>query len=328
MHDITTIKVSVVMITYKHAAFIKQAVESILNQETSFDIELIIAEDNSPDNTFDIVSSIIESHPRGKAINYVRNEQNLGIMPNSKKALDMVKGQYIATCEGDDYWIDPHKLQKQVDFMDKNPSFAICFHNTRIEYFEGNLSPYLLNENIEKDVFTINDMIGEDEIWFMGTASLLIRSSAFGKFPDWLTKSKSGDIPIIILAARNGDIKYLPDVMAVYRKHEGGVSLTDYKDDETFLNNRIFMYSRLNESTEFKYQHLFKRNIARYFFMRIYAKQNKDNYLKRLCLSLTYLGMTFPNIDSFKQVVRDGMLPPVLLNSTRRLKKWMGFIPD
>ena len=323
-----TIKVSVVMITYKHAAFIQQAVESILNQETDFEVELIIAEDKSPDNTKEIVSSIIGSHPKGHTIRYFRNEQNLGIMPNSKKALDMVRGEYIATCEGDDYWTDPLKLKKQVEFLDHNPSFAICFHNTRIEYFEGNLLPYLLNENIEKDVFTINDMIGEDEIWFMGTASLMIRSVAFGKTPDWLTKSKSGDIPIIILAARNGDIKYLPDVMAVYRKHEGGSSNTDFKDDETFLNNRIYMYSMLNEATDFKYDTLFKRNIARYVRMLIYAKQYVNNYPKRLWFSIKYIGMTFPKVIHLKEVIRDGVMPPFFINLSRKVKKTMGLIPD
>src|SRR5690606_3501340 len=135
--------------TYKHEPFIEEAVLSILNQKTSFDYELIIGDDKSPDNTEEIVRKIINDHPEGKRIKYFRNEKNIGITPNSKKALDKVKGEYFATCEGDDFWIDENKLQRQVDFMDNNPDFAICFHDTRIDFFDQKAPSYLLNESLE-----------------------------------------------------------------------------------------------------------------------------------------------------------------------------------
>lgn len=312
------------MLTFKHETFIRQAIEGVLNQETDFEYELIIANDNSPDSTDDLVNEIIATHPKAYRINYYRNTENMGVMPNSNKALEMMQGQYFAACEGDDYWIDRQKLQKQVDFLDNNPECSICFHNTRIEYFEEGNSPYLLNEEIEKDVFTLDDLIGEDEIWFMATASLMIRTSAMLPLPNWLSQSKSGDIPLIILAARQGNIKYLPDVMAVYRKHAGGVSLTDHKDDEVFLRNRIFMYSKLNAETGKKYNRLFRRNIARYYFMLLKSRQFEGHYFKKLPVAFKYLELTFPDVPHGRELLRDHIFPPFIKLAYASLKKALG----
>lgn len=319
--------VSVVVITYRHELFIEKTLVSILNQETDFEYELILANDDSPDNSDKLIKEILNSHPKSYRVRYFVNKPNMGVTPNSKKALDMVKGKYIALCEGDDYWIDDKKLQKQVDFLERNVDFAICFHNTRIDYFDKNLESYYLNENIHKDVFTLDDMIGEEEIWFMATASLMLRASAYGRTPDWFVKSKSGDIPIIILAARNGKIKYLSDVMAVYRKNMASFSHTDSHEDENFLRNRIFMYNKLNEETGFKYDRLLKRNVARYYYMILNSYQFEDVYLKKIPIIAKYLSLTFPKIPHLKEVVRDHLIPPMIMEMVRRIKRWIGIIP-
>ncbi len=320
------------MLTYRHEKFLKQSVQAVLNQETDFEFELILANDNSPDNTDAVVEEIKQSHPKAYRLNYYRNTTNLGVMKNSRKALEMVKGDYFATCESDDYWCDSQKLQKQVDFLESHSDYAICFHNARIEYFEdfGNKeSDYLRNSLQENDVlnpwdtfktFTLADLIGEDEIWFMATASLMFRSKAFFPFPDWLEHSRSGDIPMLILAARKGKIGYLPDVMAVYRKHAGGVSLTDHKDDEVVLRNRIFMYNELNRETGYRYRQIFNRNIARYYFMLLHAKQYKDTYFKKWPIILKYIQLTFPSVPRLKELVRDAVLPAGWLKMYRKAK--------
>ncbi len=321
------IMVSIIMLTYRHENFLKQAVEAVLNQKTNFDFELIVANDNSPDNTNTIMLEIIEQYPEANIV-YFKNDTNIGIMPNSKKALDLAKGKYLALCEGDDYWTTEHKLQRQVEFLEQNPDFAICFHNTRIEFFERDDTPYLLNENLERDVFTLDDLIGEDEIWFMATASVMIRHAAYGKTPDWLVKSKSGDIPMLILAARYGKIKYLPDVMAVYRKHSLGTSLTDHKDDEAFLRNRIYMYDKLKNATDKKYNTLFERNIARYYFMLLSAKQFRGKYLKGLPVVLKYVKLTYPRVPKLKELIRDHIIPPFFLLIFRSIKGLLGVLPE
>lgn len=320
------------MLTYRHEKFLKQSVEAVLDQQTYFEFELILANDNSPDNTDQVVEEIKENHPKAYRLKYYRNPQNLGVMKNSRKALEMVQGQYFATCESDDYWCDQLKLQRQVDFLDSHPDYSICFHNARIEYFEdfGNKEADYLRDNLHEDdllnawkeerTFGIEDLIGEDEIWFMATASLMIRSSAFFPFPDWLEHSKSGDIPILILSARNGKIGYLPDVMAVYRKHAGGASLTDHKDDEVFLRNRIFMYRELNKATDFRFNQLFKRNIARYYFMLLSSRQYQGHFFRKWKVIFSYINLTFPEIPHKKEIVRDHMLPFSVLQLFRKLK--------
>ena len=320
------------MLTYRHEKFLKQSVEAVLDQQTNFEFELILANDNSPDNTDQVVEEIKENHPKAYRLKYYKNPQNLGVMKNSRKALEMVQGQYFATCESDDYWCDPQKLQRQVDFLESHPDYSICFHNARIEYFEDfgikeadylrdNLhADDLLNAWKEERTFGIEDLIGEDEIWFMATASLMIRSSAFFPFPDWLEHSKSGDIPILILSARKGKIGYLPDVMAVYRKHAGGASLTDHKDDEVFLRNRIFMYRQLNKATEFRFNRLFKRNIARYYFMLLSSRQYQGHFFRKWKVIFSYICLTFPFIPHKRELIRDHLLPSSVLQLFRKLK--------
>ena len=121
--------VSVDMITYKHEAYIAQAIEGVLMQETNFEYDLIIADDCSPDKTEEIVKNIIATHPKGHIIKYFRHEKNIGMQANGLFAVQECKGKYIALCEGDDYWTDPLKLQKQVDFLEENPSYVMSFHN-------------------------------------------------------------------------------------------------------------------------------------------------------------------------------------------------------
>lgn len=324
------------MLTYRHAKFLKQSVEAVLNQQTNFEFELILANDNSPDNTDEVVEEIRQSHAQAHRLRYYRNPENMGVMRNSRKALEMVRGEYFATCESDDYWNDPLKLQKQVDFLDSHIDHSICFHNARIEYFEdfGDKESDFLRSELQEDdllnpwkeqkTFTIHDLIGEDEIWFMATASLMIRSKAFFPFPDWLEKSKSGDIPILILSAQNGKIGYLPEVMAVYRKHAGGASLTDNKKDVGFLRNRIFMYQELNKATGYRFKKSFQRNIARYYFMLLSATQYENHYFKKLGATIRYVLLTFPKVPRKKELIRDYLFPTSFLRVYAGFKKALG----
>jgi glycosyltransferase involved in cell wall biosynthesis len=142
--------VSVHLLTYNHAQFIRQSIESVVAQETTFPFEIIIGDDHSTDGTSAIVDEYAVKYP--DLIKVVRGKKNGGPQPNSIRILENCSGKYMAALEGDDYWIDPYKLQKQADFMEANPEFAICFTNTRVEFFGDNGDPYLLNQDIEKDV--------------------------------------------------------------------------------------------------------------------------------------------------------------------------------
>ncbi|MDO9260985.1 MAG: glycosyltransferase, partial [Flavobacteriaceae bacterium] len=108
--------VSVCMITYNHENYIQQAIEGVLMQTCNFEVELIIANDCATDKTDEVIQEIIKNHPNSSWIKYTNHSQNKGMMPNFIWAMQQCKGKYIALCEGDDYWTDPLKLQKQVEF--------------------------------------------------------------------------------------------------------------------------------------------------------------------------------------------------------------------
>ena len=109
--------VSVAMPNYGQDQFISQAILGVLSQKAEFEIELIVANDCSPDNTEAIVQEIIQNHPNGSWIKYTRHAENKGAIPNFAWSISQAKGKYIAICEGDDYWTDPFKIQKQIDFF-------------------------------------------------------------------------------------------------------------------------------------------------------------------------------------------------------------------
>lgn len=117
--------VSVVMITYNHEKYIEEAIEGVLMQTITFPIELIIANDNSPDNTDDIVKNILKNHSKSFIIRYINQKENKGMIANFIDALSQCSGKYIAFCEGDDYWVDHLKLQRQVNFLEENLEYGL-----------------------------------------------------------------------------------------------------------------------------------------------------------------------------------------------------------
>jgi glycosyltransferase involved in cell wall biosynthesis len=225
--------VSIVMITYNHKEYIRQAVESILMQNTTFDFELIISNDCSPDNTDNIIENIIENHPNGSKIKYFSHPKNLGMMPNFIFALEQCKGKYIALCEGDDYWINPLKLQKQVDFLEKETDFSICFHNVNILKNDS-----LKEDNIKKripDITTIENLAKGN---YINTPSVVFRNGLIPKFPEYFAKAPIGDYLLHLLNAKYGKIKYVDEVMAVYRIHETSYwsSKKELEQDKIVIN--------------------------------------------------------------------------------------------
>jgi len=212
--------VSVVMITYGHEKFIEEAINGVLMQNCNFSVEIIVANDCSPDNTDQIIRNIIKNHADGHRINYVKHENNIGMMPNFIFALNKAKGKYIALCEGDDYWTNSLKLQKQVDFMEANLDFSMCFHKVDITFAsEADFYDYDIPS---KSVLLLKDIIRKH---YIPTCTLLFRNGYFDKgLPNWLSESISGDLPLEILLASKGRAKYFDEIMACYRRNPGSIT--------------------------------------------------------------------------------------------------------
>lgn len=208
--------VSVDMITYKHEKFIAQAIEGVLMQQTDFDFELVICDDCSPDGTEQIVKDLISSHPKGHIIKYFRHSENRGMQANGDFAIKQCHGKYIALCEGDDYWTDPLKLQKQVDFLDANPAFSICFHAV-VEVSENSSHHQIVKTLPAETEFTIEDLAKGN---FIHTPSVIFKNN-MKELPAWFNCSPIGDYPLHLLNAQFGKIKYFPQKMAAYRVGSG-----------------------------------------------------------------------------------------------------------
>jgi glycosyltransferase involved in cell wall biosynthesis len=211
-------RVSVSITTYNQEKYIAQAVESALNQRVNFDYEIVIGEDCSTDRTRQIVVALKDAHP--EKIRLLLHDKNLGRWGkfNFVETLKACRGEYIALLDGDDYWTDPNKLQRQVDFLESHPECSICFHDVTLLYEDGTPAGRS-GVTSKKDIFTIEDLLTGN---FMFACSVMFCRGLFGDFPDWFYNSKMGDWSLHLINAQYGKIGYLKEVMAVYRVHPGG----------------------------------------------------------------------------------------------------------
>ena len=209
--------VSVCLITYNHEKFIEQALNGILIQETTFPFEVVISDDLSKDNSRTIINEFIQKKSCGWSL--VNHTENVGMHKNWERAMRACKGKYIALLEGDDYWSDPYKLQKQIDVLEADDHLAICCSNARVELIDSEKQhPDYVQK--PKGRYTLTDLIQEA---FMPTCTVVFRN---GLMPEKLPKSyysaPMADYPIHLLNALHGDIFYLDEVTSTYRLHTSG----------------------------------------------------------------------------------------------------------
>jgi glycosyltransferase involved in cell wall biosynthesis len=240
--------VSVVMITYNHEKYIRKAIEGVLSQTCEFEVELIIANDNSPDKSHEIIWDIISLHPNGNWIKYTKHDQNLGPIRNSIWAFRQAKGNYVAICEGDDYWTDPFKLQRQVEFLEKNKLFSMCFHDVSV-----------LNETQDEDykypIPSKEKLLFQDILLkhYIPTCSVLYRNSLFpNPIPEWWFKCRMLDLPIELALAAHGPIHYFSEKMAVYRQNNNSLT-KNIEQIQTGRNAYNFLYLSLIKSLKGKF---------------------------------------------------------------------------
>lgn len=208
-------KVSICMITYNHEKFIEQAIESVLMQQADFDYELVIGEDCSTDGTRAIVDDYRRRYP--DKIRAFLREKNLGMQENGMQTLAACHGEYLALSEGDDYWIDSAKLQKQVDFLDSHPECSMVFTAAKTlhgcELTDWDPPPVI------RETYTLDDILARN---FICTPTVMYRNCIKGDLPGWFRQMRIGDWPLHILHAMQGNIGYLHEPTAVYRVHSNG----------------------------------------------------------------------------------------------------------
>lgn len=207
-------KLSVLMITYNHEPYVEQAVRGALAQRTDFEYEIVVGEDRSTDRTREILRRLDREHP-GRLRLLVR-DANLGMGRNFADTYAACRGEYVALLEGDDYWTDPHKLARQIAFLDANPAHAGCGHVVRYEGGpdDGTVFPAPCPGDV-----TFDDLLRTNPI---PTCSVVYRRQ-FDRVPDWHAGLVPGDWPLHLMHAARGPFRVLPEVMGAYRVHAGGV---------------------------------------------------------------------------------------------------------
>jgi glycosyltransferase involved in cell wall biosynthesis len=220
-------KVSVVSITYNHEAYIREALDGFVAQKTDFPVEIIVADDASTDATPAIIQEYADRHPH--LFRPILRSENLGIHANFTDALSAARGKYLALCEGDDYWIDPMKLTKQVAFLDRHPETAVCFHPVRMIWTDGHAKDSKFPPLQVRGNLSVETLISRN---FIQTNSVVYRRLA--RYDDIPADVMPLDWYLHVRHAVHGDIAMLPDTMAVYRRHSQGMWHNRFADPAQF----------------------------------------------------------------------------------------------
>lgn len=272
-------KVSVCMIAYNHGAYVRQAIESILSQDVGFPIELVIGDDCSKDDTAAVCEQFAARDPR---VQLLPRERNLGVMPNFIRTLQACRGEYIAVCEGDDYWTDRSKLRKQVSFLDSHPDHAGATHQAQVVV--DNVPVRQFRENVPATP-TTRDLIG-GRLFHM--ASVMFRRPVVDLFCN---------APLVLGCDRllnfcmsfAGRIHYSDESMCAYRLHGAGMSSNATVEQMKLeLNSVPYLKKIQPEFPEYRYLSYI------YAAIGLCKAATLDQKLYFLMLSFLYSFSSFP----------------------------------
>lgn len=301
--------VSVRLMVYNHESYIREAMKSILSQKTNFLVEVVIGDDFSSDKSLELIREyqdtatihfkILDRKVGGE---YWQNRQKLGRLHNFYNIIENCSGKYIALLDGDDYWTDPNKLQKQVDFLENNNDYVLCFHNANFFYLDGvkkKFSDKYLFLN-SKNEFKREDLLKYQ--WFIPTASILFKNT-FAEFPDYFLKVYAGDFNLQLYFSKLGKFHYISDVMSVYRITDQGVGKLNQKP--LYRINDLKIWINLVDAVDKKY--ILRWTLSNYRLLLKNDLKNKNHvfFLNHFFISIKvfYLFIYYVMIHVFKKKV-------------------------
>jgi glycosyltransferase involved in cell wall biosynthesis len=220
-------RVSVSITAFNHAPFIRQALDSVLAQQTPFDVEILVGDDDSIDGTREIVREYAERFPDRirafyhAAADKLRIKGRLTGRKNLANNLNSARGGFIALLDGDDYWTDPTKLARQVEQLEGDRTLMTSFHAVDFVNEEGEIVDHPEPPGRPTDRCTLNDLISGDRV--AQTGSVLFRRGAIHPLPEWYFETPVGDFPLHVMNGHRGDFGYIDRRMGCYRVHQGGI---------------------------------------------------------------------------------------------------------
>lgn len=277
------IAVSIICVTYCHEKYLRKALDGFLSQKTDFKFEILVHDDASGDETPNIMREYEQKYPDiVRAVYQKENLYSKGVRITDEILLPMVRGKYMAFCEGDDYWCDDNKLQKQFDFLESHPEYTVCVHNTRDMYLKSGKSVIPFGDK-EKDL-TLEDVVmrGSQSFHY---SSQLVRTDFYKKLPEFV---KLGgmveDYPDSVYYVLDGRVFYMPEIMSVHIiGTETSWTRTILPFHETraqFYTDIINMLKAANEYSEHKYDALFTEAIEFNEYNRLQARQDYKSLVK------------------------------------------------
>jgi glycosyltransferase involved in cell wall biosynthesis len=258
--------VSVCIIAYNHEKYIAQCIQSVVDQVTNFDFEIIIGEDGSSDQTASICASFQKTYPDKIKLFQTKPEEKfkmLGTFTGKKnfiRNLNAAQGVYIALCDGDDYWCEKNKLQKQVDTLENNPQASACAHEM-ITLTEDQLPDKVTYSNSLKWL-NIEDVVQASFPFQIST--LMFRHNSL-VLPDVVYDSISTDLVLFVSLVMRGPIIKLSDAMSVYRIHGESLRSNSIHEDHYLRNqNRLLVWKLLQKNYGLEFAHYFEKPINYY----------------------------------------------------------------
>ena len=280
------IMVSVYCLAYNHGKYIKDALEGFVNQKTNFEYEVIVHDDASTDDTAKIIKEYANKYPKIiKPILQKENQYSKNIDIVDEIILPFVTGKYVSSCEGDDYWCDCNKLQKQVDFLEKNKEYSACVHNTKMLDVRNNKFKIMYEEQ-DKDL-ELEDIIYRGGQSYQ-TSSLMCRKEFFVNVNEYSNIITGvGDYPLSISLMEKGKIHFFSDIMSVYRVGVAGSWSTNLTRETCIRVYRqsIEMLQLARKSFPNCYKDTFEKAICHFEYEiklaeRDFSVLNQDKYKK------------------------------------------------
>ena len=273
--DTRPLMVSIRCITYNHEPYIRQCLEGFVMQKTNFRFEAIVHDDASTDGTAAIIREYAEKYPDIIKPIFETENQYSKHDGSLRRIMDRAcTGKYIALCEGDDYWTDPNKLQKQVDFLDAHPDYSMCWHNAAIvSAIDGSIKGHHRRYN-QDTTCKVEDIIkgGGD---FIPTASILYRKWIKDNAPKELFEQNVGDYPLQLFLALSGNVYYFDKMMSVYRTNVSNSWSQKMRGNYAANMKKLWFYEKkiyddFNRYSYYKYNKAFKQQEYTYLFKSLW----------------------------------------------------------
>lgn len=316
--------VSIVCLTFNEEEFVRDTLDNFLLQETNFAYEVLVYDDASQDRTPEILKEYAEKYPDIFHLTlYEENnfQKGLGFF-GLREGFREARGRYIAYCEGDDYWCDNRKLQKQMDFLENHPEYEVCAHETRIRNDFNPAEDGVLFTHTKVNIFL--DRTRRNRYSFRDTltgnifhiSSMMFRNDMPIVWPKWICEVTALDMVLFMLLAERGDIWLIRDVMSVYRHNQKSITSTgiQFANQVAFNNASMALLRRMDAYWHGRYRRDIARVTARYYMSNMFC----------------YLSKSFRNYDKAREMVRLAYRNSVLvfwkylwIESINKLKKYI-----